>query len=316
MQLCRSTPQRRSGRRARPAGRAGCRSASSGTLRATPSGSASSGRRRPAADAPARAARMVSPTAFRALAHDDLAARPDSRAAGISGRSSGVILSHHVIPISGPSRRCCGRSGARARHDRPRSRRIRASAATPNRGRSRRARRRRAETAEPHKPMSLVDIAELPRVLDPQLSPNGRFVIYMLSHADWNAGRWVYHLWRQDTRGGPPVQLTSGGNGEASRHLALGARRRLAPLHPRRPDPAAALGRRRRAARVDPPRHRRVGARLVAGRRRSNISSPPMREPPTSATAIAGKTTCTRWTKTTSRVICGAWPLRRGPKSS
>jgi dipeptidyl aminopeptidase/acylaminoacyl peptidase len=69
-------------------------------------------------------------------------------------------------------------------------------------------------TAEPLRKMTLVDLAELPRVVDPTLSPNGRFVTYMLSHADWNAGRWVYHLWRQDTRGGPPVQLTSDGNGE------------------------------------------------------------------------------------------------------
>ena len=63
--------------------------------------------------------------------------------------------------------------------------------------------------------MTLLNLAELPRVLDPRLSPDGRFVTYMLSHADWNANRWAYHLWRQDTRGGPPVQLTSGGNGEA-----------------------------------------------------------------------------------------------------
>ena len=64
------------------------------------------------------------------------------------------------------------------------------------------------------KAMTLVDLAELPRVLDPQLSPNGRFVTYMLSHADWNTSRSVYHLWRQDTRGGPPVQITSSDNAE------------------------------------------------------------------------------------------------------
>ena len=58
--------------------------------------------------------------------------------------------------------------------------------------------------------MSLVDIAALPRVVDPQLSPDGKTVVYMLSQPDWNAGRLIYHLWRQDTRGGAPVRLTTG----------------------------------------------------------------------------------------------------------
>ncbi len=62
--------------------------------------------------------------------------------------------------------------------------------------------------------MTLLDLADVRRVVGPQLSPDGRSVAYMLSHPDWNAGRPVYHLWRQDTRGGPPVPLTSGGNGE------------------------------------------------------------------------------------------------------
>jgi dipeptidyl aminopeptidase/acylaminoacyl peptidase len=66
------------------------------------------------------------------------------------------------------------------------------------------------ETGENPRPMSLLDIAELPRVVDPQLSPDGRAVVYMLSQPDWNAGRPRYHLWRQDTKGGPPVQLTTG----------------------------------------------------------------------------------------------------------
>ncbi len=66
------------------------------------------------------------------------------------------------------------------------------------------------QAGERPRPMSLVDIAELPRVVDPQLSPDGKLVAYMLSQADWNAGRAIYHLWRQDTQGGTPVQLTTG----------------------------------------------------------------------------------------------------------
>ena len=65
-------------------------------------------------------------------------------------------------------------------------------------------------SAQTRRPMSLMDIAELPRILDPQLSPDGKVVSYMLSQADWSAGRAIYHLWRQDTQGGAPVQLTTG----------------------------------------------------------------------------------------------------------
>jgi dipeptidyl aminopeptidase/acylaminoacyl peptidase len=66
--------------------------------------------------------------------------------------------------------------------------------------------------AELHRPMTLVDIAELPRIIDPQLSPNGKTVAYLLSQADWNSGRAAYHLWRQDAGGGAPVQLTTAGS--------------------------------------------------------------------------------------------------------
>ena len=62
--------------------------------------------------------------------------------------------------------------------------------------------------------MSLVQLAELPRLIEPQLSPDGRAVAYMLATADWTLNRLSYHLWRQDTGGGSPVALTSGSPGE------------------------------------------------------------------------------------------------------
>lgn len=58
-------------------------------------------------------------------------------------------------------------------------------------------------------PMSLVQLAELPRIVDPQLSPNGQSLVYMLATADWTAGRLTYHLWRKDADA-PPVALTGG----------------------------------------------------------------------------------------------------------
>ena len=61
--------------------------------------------------------------------------------------------------------------------------------------------------------MSLVQLAELPRLVDPQLAPNGRAVAYMVATPDWNAGRQTFHLWRQDV-GGAAVALTPTGPGE------------------------------------------------------------------------------------------------------
>src|SRR5262245_22467900 len=64
--------------------------------------------------------------------------------------------------------------------------------------------------AQSRRPMSLIDIAELQRTLDPQLSPDGRYVLYALSHADWKLNRPVWNLWRQAVAGGPPVRMTTG----------------------------------------------------------------------------------------------------------
>jgi len=61
--------------------------------------------------------------------------------------------------------------------------------------------------------MTLVDIAELPRALDPQLSPDCRVVLSALSHADWKPGRPVWQLWRQAIDGGAPTPLTFSATG-------------------------------------------------------------------------------------------------------
>ena len=71
-----------------------------------------------------------------------------------------------------------------------------------------------AAAASTPKPMSLVDLAGLPRILGAQLSPDGRAVVYTLSNTDWKLGRLVYHLWRQDLAGGAPTQLTFSEGGD------------------------------------------------------------------------------------------------------
>jgi dipeptidyl aminopeptidase/acylaminoacyl peptidase len=68
--------------------------------------------------------------------------------------------------------------------------------------------------AQGPKPLTLIGLAEIPRVQDVQLSPDGRFVTYMIARADWKAGRLVSHIWRQAVAGGAPTQLTSGESGE------------------------------------------------------------------------------------------------------
>ena len=64
------------------------------------------------------------------------------------------------------------------------------------------------------RPMGIVDLLNIPRLSDPQLSPDGKDVIYTRADADWKVGRRVSHIWRAPLDGGQPVQLTSGADGE------------------------------------------------------------------------------------------------------
>ena len=64
------------------------------------------------------------------------------------------------------------------------------------------------------RPMGIVDLLNLPRVTDPQLSPDGRDVAYTRADADWKVGRRVPHIWRARVGGSDAVQLTSGADGE------------------------------------------------------------------------------------------------------
>ncbi len=70
--------------------------------------------------------------------------------------------------------------------------------------------------AQSRKPLTIVSLAEIPRVQDVQLSPDGRFVSYMLARADWKANRQIAHIVRQSTAGGAPLQITNGEAGETT----------------------------------------------------------------------------------------------------
>ena len=64
--------------------------------------------------------------------------------------------------------------------------------------------------------MTAIDLLELPRVSDPQLSPDGRQVLYVVERTDWKANRRTGHIWRTATDGSQPIQLTNGERGESS----------------------------------------------------------------------------------------------------
>jgi len=74
------------------------------------------------------------------------------------------------------------------------------------------------------RPMGIVDLLNIPRLADPQLSPDGRQVLYTRADADWKVGRRVAHIWRARLDGGEPVQLTSGADGESGPRWSPDAR--------------------------------------------------------------------------------------------
>jgi dipeptidyl aminopeptidase/acylaminoacyl peptidase len=81
--------------------------------------------------------------------------------------------------------------------------------------------------AQAPRPMTLVDLREVPGVLDPQLAPDGHAVLYQLNQVDWKANRRPGPIWRQDVAGGAPLQLTSADSGESSPRWAPDSRQIL-----------------------------------------------------------------------------------------
>src|SRR5260370_32497089 len=70
--------------------------------------------------------------------------------------------------------------------------------------------------AQSPRPMGIVEMLNIPRLSDPQISPDGRDILFTRGEADWKVGRRVSHLWRARLDGGAPVQLTHGAEGEGS----------------------------------------------------------------------------------------------------
>src|SRR5687767_1384945 len=63
---------------------------------------------------------------------------------------------------------------------------------------------------------TFVDSIEQPVLSDPQLSPDGKQVAFVINRADWKANRQISHIFRINADGTGQVQLTFGERGEQS----------------------------------------------------------------------------------------------------
>ncbi|MGM0670190.1 MAG: S9 family peptidase, partial [Gemmatimonadota bacterium] len=82
------------------------------------------------------------------------------------------------------------------------------------------------------RPMTILDLIDVPSVGDPQLSPDGSRVVYVRSEADWEENGTIGHLYLVNADGSGTTQLTFGQEGQSSprwapggEHIAFLARR-------------------------------------------------------------------------------------------
>ena len=74
----------------------------------------------------------------------------------------------------------------------------------------------RLSAAQDKRGRTFVDALEQPIVGDPQLSPDGKQILFTIDKADWKANRRIGHIYRINTDGTSQVQLTFGDRGEGS----------------------------------------------------------------------------------------------------
>ena len=70
--------------------------------------------------------------------------------------------------------------------------------------------------AQSPRPMTLVDVMNVPQVSDPQVSSNGRELAFVQSEPNWKANRRIGHIWKVNSDGSGLMQMTSGTDGENS----------------------------------------------------------------------------------------------------
>ncbi len=70
--------------------------------------------------------------------------------------------------------------------------------------------------AAQQRPMTIVDLINVPSLGDPQISPDGSQLLYVRTDADWDKNETVSHIWRVNADGSGSIQLTNGEDGESS----------------------------------------------------------------------------------------------------
>ena len=71
-------------------------------------------------------------------------------------------------------------------------------------------------TAQGKRPMTIVELIDVPSVGSPRLSPDGGQILYTRTDTDWEENGRTTHIWRIDADGSGEVQLTNGEDGESS----------------------------------------------------------------------------------------------------
>ncbi|HET7274650.1 MAG TPA: S9 family peptidase [Longimicrobiaceae bacterium] len=72
--------------------------------------------------------------------------------------------------------------------------------------------------AQAPRPMTIVDLINVPSVSNPELSPDGSQIVYVQSNANWDENRTISHVWRVNADGTDPTKLTVGKEGQGSPH--------------------------------------------------------------------------------------------------
>jgi dipeptidyl aminopeptidase/acylaminoacyl peptidase len=71
-------------------------------------------------------------------------------------------------------------------------------------------------TQEAPRPMTIVDIINVPSIGDLQISPDGNQLLYVRTDADWEENETRSHIWRVNSDGTGSVQMTIGERSESS----------------------------------------------------------------------------------------------------
>ena len=71
-------------------------------------------------------------------------------------------------------------------------------------------------TAQDKRPMTIVELIDVPSVGSPRLSPDGTQILYTRTDTDWKKNGRTTHIYRIDADGSGEVRLTNGEEGESS----------------------------------------------------------------------------------------------------